>query len=336
MSEFIQIPQSKPHDIRVITFNILSQDCVTNEYFPFVQKHYLDFEFRLVRLKQLLSSWIKVNFIICLQELSEQWKNELVDFFATNRYSFEWTIYPENKMGVGIAYPSNHYQILQKDEFTCGDYVGRHFSQLFNIEPAEDRKQIIEELKNASKSKNVMLSLLLNCKYKGTDTGVNLIISTYHMPCKFLQKYFLISHIHAIKNRLSELKTQNKADSVVLTGDFNINPSKLEYLYLTNSFEGEYLLNNVKDVYSSVGLDLFSGVCMRSAYLSINLAEPKYTNVSMQKDSTFIDCLDYILVNDSVGVRSCTVGLTTENYIPYPNGLCPSDHLPLSASLFIH
>ena len=65
------------NNLRILTYNLLSQELLTYERFPKVKYFHKDFTFRVNRTEELLKTWMKVNFIICLQEFSEQWKEEL-------------------------------------------------------------------------------------------------------------------------------------------------------------------------------------------------------------------------------------------------------------------
>src|SRR5579872_4964486 len=88
MSRNVKDIYKKPHDVRVITFNILSHNFVSDEYYPKVEKRYINFKTRVEKVKKLLLSWMKVNFIICLQEISMQWYEEIGDLFVSNEYDF--------------------------------------------------------------------------------------------------------------------------------------------------------------------------------------------------------------------------------------------------------
>lgn len=176
------------------------------------------------------------------------------------------------------------------------------------------------------------------------------------MPCKFTKKYLIAANIHAIKKELQSLKHTwesvfEASISVVMTGDYNITPKNAEYKLLTGeSYTPNELLNGftehgesldfyvtLSQIYRSINLDLTEGIKVNSAHKTIHKSEPVYTNVLIKVDSTFIDCIDYILVDDDAEIKSCTIGLIVDNphITLYPNSLCPSDHLSLSASLFI-
>lgn len=345
------------HDIRVITFNMLSQNAATSEYFPYVKDHFLCFTFRIVRMKKLLSSWMKVNFIICLQEFSKGWASVLKGFFEQNSYKIFYRLYAKDKMGVAIAYPTKHYDLINAVETTLGPEIKminqtlKYNNQTCNaqIDPIK-LSVVMRELEFAENTKNALLSIILRPKYHGTDTGRNLVVSTYHMPCKFTQKYYMIAQILALKISLEKLLASTKTyvpgkTSVVMTGDFNISPINPEYKLLAGvpyteeelkipSYES---IATMKNIYGSIGVDLEQGIKLHSAHVTINGKEPTYTNVSIKVGATFIDCIDYILIGESVEIRSCKAGLTTTHPTDtgYPNAICPSDHIPLSASLRI-
>lgn len=362
----------KNHDIRVITFNILSQSCISDTYFPYAKKHYLAFESRCKKIKKLLSSWMKVNFIICLQEVSIQWRNELNLFFKNNKYEFEAITYNNDQMGVAIAYPINHYDLLEKNEFRLGtDIKNIHYALSSPLKETNDDIEIVrQELAEAAELNNSSLTLLLSCKSYGKYINKNLIISTYHMPCRFKNNYLMISHIHVLKDKLKQLedtwilKYNESSISLILTGDFNTIPNSAEYKLLiehpdlrsnladrnfideketqakllqSNNHNELKTLNVMSNIYNELGINLLSGKKLKSVHHTLHNTEPKYTNVAIKKDIVFVNCIDYILIGENIDVRSCTVGLTVNNpeTVPYPNGLCPSDHVPLSASLFI-
>lgn len=336
------------HNFRIITFNMLSQDYATNQYFPNVKKHHIEFKSRSEKVKKLLLSWMKVNFIICLQEVSTQWYNALIGLFDEHNYGCEIITYSGDKMGVCIVYPKNHYDILMKNVFVVDEYITKVYeflamNMIGNNSILDGNTQtILTEIEEASVVKTPLLSILLDCKSYGKSVNKNLLVSTYHMPCKYTKKYFIAANIHAIKNQLENLKHewsnmfQGIPISTVLSGDFNIIPESAEYKLLADNEQNDFyaLLSKCYDL---IGYNLTSGIKTNSVHKMLHGSEPKYTNVSHKNGVPFVDCLDYILIDDSIGIRSCTVGLTIDEpeKTSYPNGLCPSDHVPLSASLFI-
>lgn len=385
------------HDIRIITFNLLSPDVLSEEsianYYSTIKRNYMDFTNRVDKTKKLMLSWMKVNFIICVQEMSTQWKTALEPFFQENGYGFQYDVYSGGKMGVGIGYPTQHYDLLETDMFKCGTFIKpiyrsiKQFAEktktlqtqqtqqtqqeLLDSDSSNDRSEIqaeadiktgtiLQELEMASDSKNTLITLLLRAKYFGKPVGKNLLVSTYHMPCKYKHKYYICSHVHALKVHLDDLMSRwnnvhGQTLSAMMAGDFNITSRNPEYKFLAgleytdselkgivHGIDGAILKSakfivDLDTVYRAIGQNLFSGMKLRSTHSTLHMKEPEYTNVSGQKDKWFVECLDYILINNLIDIRSCTVGLSVKDptLSPCPNGLCPSDHLPLSASLRI-
>jgi len=357
----------RTYGVRVMTFNMLSQDLISKKFFPFVDPEYLNPNTRAARFKYLLMTWMNANFIICLQEVNLSWYNFLKDIFPIKNYGFQTITYNDDKMGLCIAYPKDQYD-LQKDQcgldmrdvFIPGRYIkdrqiGLKNNGLYN--DTYDDELMMSQMEEASTIETPLLSILLACKTKGYLVGKNLLVSTFHMPCKFTKKYLIAANIHAIKKTLHCLKHVWSAISktpvtVVMTGDYNITPDNAEYKMLTGENYTQYELSNgftehgesldfyllLTQKYQALDPNLMKDIIeVRSAYKKCHDSEPPYTNVLKKVDSTFINCIDYILVDIDAEIRSSMIGLTVDNpHIKlYPNELCPSDHLPLSASLFI-
>jgi hypothetical protein len=320
--------------LRIITFNLLSQDCVNNEWFPKIHNKYLKFENRKNRTITLLKSWISRKYIICFQEVNNQWNEELRHFFICNDYDYISKLYKNEKMGIAIAYPYTKYYCITYNHIICSDNIRDKYNRLKenNIE-----KNLLNELEEASKSENVSLHILLRDK---TCNKYNFLVSTYHMPCKYKYKYFMLSHILSLKNSIYKLNNKWKKYGLIkniLCGDFNITYRKTEYLCLlgNNNLEDKYL-NELKIAYDSIDKQPKKQIRFKSSYYDIHKREPLYTNVSL-KDDIFMETLDYIFIENDFEVISSIVGLTIDNpeQYGYPNWLCPSDHLPLSVSLKI-
>ena len=224
--------------------------------------------------------------------------------------------------------PKKNMGRLLWDSSARGTYIKKIHDKI-----SPDDVHIYEELKHASNSNNKLLSILLNCKNEKTQQ--NIIISTYHMPCMFMKKYYISSHIHAIKQHLDILYAfDGITQTIIFSGDLNITPCSPEYNLLLNREAKE--LKILAECYTNIGQNLYSGLQFTSAYKTKHNREPLYTNVSVQTNKQFIECIDYILTNN-IKIHSCLVGLISDDPVkrPYPNALCPSDHLPLSASLII-
>jgi mRNA deadenylase 3'-5' endonuclease subunit Ccr4 len=201
---------------------------------------------------------------------------------------------------------------------------------------------IVQQISSAASMETPLLTLVLNPLRGSVRTNKQLIVSTYHMPCKFMESYLMLAHIHAVRNRLKELYDLRQKEhpsyttSVILAGDFNTVPTSQEYRLLSGQCcteEESSVISEMIESYKKIDMDLTTGITNRSTFKSHVGKEPEYTNIG----PSFIDTIDYIFVSDCVNVLSSLVGLKRDNpgKTSYPNGTCPSDHLPLSASLII-
>lgn len=345
------------YDFRVITFNLLSSFCATKEYFPFVNPHFLDFTTRSLRVGRLIESWTKVNFIICLQEVDELWYKVLEPIFMKKSYGIHSVMYTNGTMGQLIAYPMKHFDKIFVDQFIPGLYV-KEICDKIKISEQKDLDQndspnhriIMDQLLEGSMCPNTMISIGLSAKYYGKIVNRHIIISTYHMPCKFKDTFLMISHVHSLKMRLDEIVNKwNQFDSIVFAGDFNMLDTSDEYMYMTNPRSDSVIIDMMNCMYMNIGLDLKQTIKFNSAHNICHSKEPEYTNCSVKKNKNFVGTLDYVFICDKIKVRSCTVGLiapsdsdtishiySKKTKLPlYPNAVCPSDHLALSTSLFI-
>jgi mRNA deadenylase 3'-5' endonuclease subunit Ccr4 len=348
---------TKTHTFRIITFNLLTPVFATPEYYPFTPVRHLNSAYRLDRAKKLIEKWTKANFIICLQEVSISWDSELKKLFDTLRYTYISKLYAGGKLGIAIGFPMAHFVMVEYDIFRCGNTIRNVCESIDKIglsKTITNIDQIEAELKNASESDNTALTMRLKCLYMGQYTGHHLMVSTYHMPCRYTKKYIMATHIHSLKSRVAFLRSKwadNKClDPFIIAGDFNITPKSSEYKYMIGDVytkdeltesnsqnESLQFYSDLCQIYESIGIDFANTLQTSSAHYKKNNLEPAYTNVALQKDRKFINTIDYILISPEIDVMSCLVGLVclTNPIASYPNIWCSSDHLPLSASLTI-
>ncbi len=337
--------QNKKYQVCVVTYNLLSPAYVKPSYFPNIEKKYLDDEQRLEKTIKILKKWMENKAVICLQELCEQWRERFEKLFKQNNYNFHSVIYSNRKSGVGISYPIELFDTVMVKSDSCFDK--KKFDE---IKEHSNNSQLLEELVNASSSENKFINVVAKIK----KTGQNILLSTYHMPCRPLQKYFLVSHIQGLKTLLFDISQTHKCEHVILAGDFNIKTKDPEYNFLVglsfpndNNFESENIKDKTSDpefikelryVYNKAGQKLDPMLELQSSHLKLHKVEPVYTNVSTMNDGgLFIECLDYCLITKSVEVSKCIVEFSIDNpnTSSYPNDQCPSDHQPLITTLLL-
>jgi len=345
--------QNDNYNLRVITFNLLTPTYATQNWFHYSRNKDLYFVNRLAKMAKLLRSWTKVNFIICFQEMSKEWYTILKEHLRHYKYDLIGETYQGDLFGIGIAYPMNHYSYHSKYDHTVGDSIRdvcsiakeyKKGKENENIKIDGTIKDLVSLIRNGAHHTNKMLTVVLDAKYCGKSVGKKIMITTYHMPCQFDNTLLMFMHIYGLKNKIKSIHTDiskllQKGEKLynILAGDFNIVKNGELYNALTEQLtENDKNINKIIEDMKVINIEM-PKLGLRSAHNVIHKKEPKYTNVLIQKEKKFVDCIDYILIGEDVDVRSCMVGLTVNHpeNTSYPNSLCPSDHLPLSASLIM-
>lgn len=355
---------------RLITFNCLSPYYARPDWLIGVQEKHLDADTRLNRLEQLMrDSWFKAKFIIALQELSLEWSKRIQQLCDANGYSLVYSSYSSEYMGVGIAFPNSHYRLVASDIFDGPKSVRSHIDKMsalldstnsgLNDEDKQAMKVVVNSFSKAENKpfENSLVSALLRPVVNNYDSGLEILITTYHMPCRFAEQIYMICQAREMLSRQSDLIMQstniNRKDLgltppsrivPIIMADCNIGPTEPAYQILTGIDNTHMkLMNQIIMSYAKIGIDFLNYQNMQSASVLVTGSEPKFTNVKLAdpcntRSKPFIETIDYILVPFGTHVKSFQLGLTPKegNMIgAYPNAICPSDHLPLSATIQI-
>lgn len=326
--------------IKVISFNLLSPFLCNPTQFQNYHPDHLNPEIRLHKILQILNTMLKDKPIICLQEVSFNWKGDIERFFHVNNYYFFCINY--NKVGTGIAIPIDT-KILKVDYIQVGKHIkSNHPERIFNWKEEERNirksqepekgffKNLLETLEELAHSREesikVIEDLIDEAKYK-QNIAVKLhlkmnekefIIYNYHMPCTFMRPIIQSLHIDALKSLINA----HSLIPTILVGDFNIKPNSTQYDYITKGIIEEehniYLYNTSH-----------TSLTMKSVFED---GEPSFTCFSDTKfGGAFKDTLDYIFVTKNI--KSLDAERLILSATKMPNDICPSDHLPIYAKL---
>lgn len=350
---------------RFITFNVLSPHYAKQYQFPLCKPEHLDRLNRLNRLMILLESWFRASFVISLQELCVEWKDSIRKLCKVNSYKMIYKTHHGGKMGVAILYPNNTYRLIAMDVYNFPKAVRQDIMLMRKISSVNSKNNFIDKealdavIDSHTKAENRPFdNCALTVLLQRLDRPVEVQITTAHAPCRFTEHYYMALQLHAILRRMSELRSvwehyprmykKPVNSSQILMGDFNTIPSFDEYGLLNNSdlkYSGnktiQVILRALVEIYGE-SMPQFPTLC--SAYSNRHGSEPQYTNVKIVDDwdddtQNFMGTTDYIFVSPNVEVRDAMVGLTPkpgERIKPYPNAICPSDHLSLSATIELH
>ena len=339
--------------VKVITYNLLSPKlCNQSDFLNYVNPEDLQPTTRKTRTIALLESFFahSPQPIICLQEISAEWKGTLELLFAKHDYSFFNISY--GILGVGIAIPNQSITVINVEYIHIGELIKTNTPRLIwrteeeYREAERDRKireesltflekvsiyvkdmtalipeyiRVIEETINEAKWKRnyaIRLTLRLNLKTEEKE----FIVYNYHMPCTFKKPIIQFLHLSVFKR----LILQHHMIPTIFAGDFNITPSSDEYNFFTGDPVPEsktiYL---PKEDQEDISYQSFKMTTIEQPMPFTCHSETKFGGY-------FKDTLDYIFVSNA---KITTYGKLLETSEKMPNSICPSDHLPIYADI---
>lgn len=350
--------------VHVCTWNLLSAHLCQPDYYEGYPPDHIDNEARLglvlARLREEIDSSRPV---ICLQEVSSKWRDDIETLFAEKNYRFFMTNYPEARsgaLGVAIAVPVALFEIravkyrniakTKQDapaapaqaqsenlsrlptEFMSGIFSAA-LSRMYSFvggaptPPPIATKEDETPWQASMRRNNEAILLVLRCR----QTGVVFTVATYHMPCMFYLPPAMTIHM----SLLMQFAQDESVGPLIVAGDFNIKPRDLPYHMITT---GE-----TPDAHPNLPLPHFEGDQwqpgvrrpMKSAYVEILGEEPGFTTYTRTRGrEPFRETLDYIFVDERVEVESVDRLPTEVDLMPNPDE--PSDHLMLFACLLLH
>ena len=333
--------------VKVITYNLLSPKlCNQSDFLNYVNPEDLQPTIRKTRTITLLESFFahSPQPIICLQEISPEWKGTLELLFAKHDYSFFNISY--GILGVGIAIPNQSITVINVEYIHIGELIKTNTPRLIWRTEEEYREaerdrltfmqkvsifvkeytalipeyiRVIEETINEAKWKRnyaIRLTLRLNLKTEEKE----FIVYNYHMPCTFKKPIIQFLHLSVFKR----LILQHHMIPTIFAGDFNITPSSDEYNFFTGDPVPEsktiYL---PKEDQEDISYQSFKMTTIEQPMPFTCHSETKFGGY-------FKDTLDYIFVSNA---KITTYGKLLETSEKMPNSICPSDHLPIYADI---
>lgn len=321
--------------ITVHSYNILSPKYCTPKIFQQCDIKNLDSSTRFSLIKQKLEKSVNENAFICLQEVSQAWKEDLISFLKIRNYNLLLANYSDH-MGVGIAYPHNEYELKSKKILTLGYNVPVKWEIRMNkmidlvIQNAKQKpnenylgikkpKVIPQDWEVSLHRKNKIISASFTSK----NDNKEFCIGNYHMPCFFKRPGVMLLHTSLCAKFMQNF---SKNRPYILAGDFNFDPNSPPYKLLTN---GVCSLNI--DNWSNSKFSLGLKDSMKSAYYQFLGEEPEFTNFP-GLSFYFKKTLDYFFYSPNFFTVSDIVVIpevSSKNRLP--NELEPSDHVLIGA-----
>ena len=333
--------------VGLVTYNVLTENYCNKKQFSKNDPNYLRNDKRKKKIKEFIEKWITQGKIICLQEVSRNFSEELTVLFSNKNYTYIDSLYGNSYngyMGVAIAYPHNHYELLdckikkisdvfQKIKKRCCEQITDVFKSYLPkcckddntcFDKASWRKNTAIALKLKEKS-----SFVLN---KDDYSSIPFWAVTYHMPCTWKDPRIMMIHTASLGKFIDNI-TDCK-EHCILGIDFNSQPDSHQYRILTKGYSDgvdDFLRKddpNWGTIYEPITL-------LKSSYKQIHGAEPICTNYAYCSNggTEFKATIDYIFVTKNITVYS--VKRLNDQTELLPNKDQPSDHLPLECDLVI-
>ena len=107
---------SAPGSHRFVTYNVLASHLAEPSHFRHCQPEFLDRDYRMKLIKETLLAEMRQHSVIALQEIGQEWAEELHAFFIQHGYYFICRHYGSkfnDYMGVGLAVPLDTYDVVQ-------------------------------------------------------------------------------------------------------------------------------------------------------------------------------------------------------------------------------
>lgn len=346
---------SSSSQVKVITYNLLSPKlCNSSDFLNYPIPEDLEPTTRKTRTITLLESFFahSPQPIICLQEISPDWKGALELLFMKNNYSFFNISY--GILGVGIAIPNESITVINVEYIHIGELIKTNTPRkIWQIEEeyreAERNRKLREEslsflqkvslivkdmtalipeyirvieetIKEARWKRNYAIRLTLRLRLKHTTEEKEFMVYNYHMPCTFKTPIIQFLHLSVFKR----LILQHHMIPTILAGDFNIKPSSDEYKFFT----GETPIPESKTVY--LPKEDQDDISYQAFKMTSNQTAQFTCHSHTKFGGYFKDTLDYIFVSNA-NIRLSGPLLHTDEKMP--NSICPSDHFPIYANI---
>lgn len=331
----------------VCSYNILSSHLSSPSHFHKSKEENLLASNRIAKCIDKINTEVAKNSIICLQEVSLTYLNNIHTFFCSKNYHVIDANYgnPYNDyMGVSLAFPTSKFSLLDLSVIRVADtkkkfkpkytllqqYLNKisdfflSFLKFFNL--YKQPYNLLNDVTNRS-------NRLICAKLLDKETNKEFVISNYHMPCNFTKPNFMNVHSSLVAQYVEKYAN---GIPYIIAGDFNILPNSTTHKLLLSG-----TIDKSDPYYPNFGPEdnwepTFTP--LRSAYKEKNGEEPDFTNWAeiVSNPEPFIGTLDYLFYSKDIEVVD-TLPLPSREEVgcSLPNDTEGSDHIMISASFNI-
>lgn len=342
----------QPLKVRVASYNVLSSHLADPSHFSTLNPDHLLAANRLPVVLQKLDEEIKLNSLICLQEVSYDWAGSLHTHFANKGYHMVTGLYGRKfngYMGVAIAWPMNLMNAINVDISRLSDkreggwpvapktgFIESLTRKVISmVRPSLEKIGVVSRPPvDAWEFSENRSNVVITVKLEDKSSGRAFVLANYHMPCAFYAPKVMTIHTEMVARHVQQLAGDNP---YILAGDWNIKPYSTPYQLLTTG-----LIDRGDPDYPEPkwGMEWKpTSKPMRSAYAESEHGEPDFTNFArVRENDPFIDTLDFIFLSDEWKVMDVKKLVKRElSGGPFPNLNVnePSDHILIASDLTI-
>lgn len=330
--------------IRIVSWNILSQGLIQPQKDSFCEKGYfykdatiLEEEYRFKRFVDVISGWMREEYIICLQEVPWSWwlSNEIQESIIREQYEIATEFYGTSEqyyMGVIICVPISRYKVKENKKI--------------HVQALIDDISGLENYKDITVLKKKRKDIYLVTKIKDKINKNEAWIATIHMPCWFFIPFLMKKIFQQIINS-SIFEVIKESIPYIWVGDYNMNPFLIEEVIETYQ---KNMLINIKSIFSKK--EDSEGICTT---VTVGNRDPE----QCYNKNSFAGCIDNCIYITPTNMKcDCKIDLTKlpiiidknewykKMYFPeynidkyseiIPNAECISDHYPIFIDIFFY
>lgn len=335
--------------VSVSTYNILSRHYLWESLYSYLPANYTNWSDRADRLDRNFRDLSKLTDIMCFQEMEYQvYKTHWKDFFLTLGYDSIFQKKPKpgywkksaNMMdGVAIFYNKSKFELL--------NYEKINFAYTFKNSPLVE--QTVDTQERLITRNTVAVIAVLRHRYTNQVlfvSNTHLYWSPKHDDVKLLQTHLLTNiikktvmrHYNITSKELDEMIRAKNGPNIIMTGDFNSNPTSMVYKFLS---EGSISRQEQPNFTQNYGSQLSNNVENVLGTFKSPYKELYQQNIVNKTTYTpkFKEIIDYIwFANDNNNFKFTNVlGDIDPEYLKdfqgFPNADFPSDHIPIISQI---
>lgn len=337
--KFVKMNPVFSDQFAVTSYNVLAKELCSPEFFQVENPEFLNFGKRQELIRARISTFLKRDDIVCLQETDP---DLLEDLFANNGYftlaSYYSTMPGRGSFGNSISFPTKKFRLVESGRVKLGDSIvipddATNIGIPLPLPDGTPRKILKPLSEEVKRDTTTMWVKLINIA-----TGNEVVIITEHMPCAFWYPEVMNGHASELKKLVAKLTDDHRIPFAV-AGAFNTMPNTPIHRYLQGDdfafeekplYKGWTPFSNFKDVMVE-DFDARGPVPERQNVFAWTDAHQEKTLTTWCKNkfgAEFKETIDYIFYS---GLDRMTSIVQTPTEL-IPNAEHGSDHVPISAT----